>query len=203
MYKLLIATHNKAKLFELTQYLLKLLPQTELVSLLDLHIPDEPKEIGKTFLENSKLKAEYYAKLTNLPTISDDGGLVIDSLNGEPGVRSNRWMGRRGSDKELIDYCLKRMSGIPNDRRSARFEACLYFIDPIQNKHAYETGSVEGRIEKKASIEIVKGYPYRSVFIVKKFNKYFTDLSTDEHAQINHRLQALKRLAQTLKSWYN
>lgn len=201
--KILIATHNKAKLKELKQFLTPLLPTTEFVSLSDLHIIDEPEETGKTFLENAKLKAEYYAKLSNLPTLSDDGGLVIDSLNGEPGVHSNRWVGHRGTDQELIEYCLKRTRDIPKDKRQARFEACLYYVDPVTNKHLFEKGVIEGSISEKASKKVENGYPYRSVFRVARFGKFYTDLTADEHSQINHRLQALKRLAQRLKTWYN
>ncbi len=193
--KLLIATHNQAKLKELKQFLAPLLPTTEFISLSDLNISEEPEETGKTFFANAKLKAEYYAKYTNLPTLSDDGGLVIDSLNGEPGVHSNRWMGHRGTDQELIEYCLKQMRGIPKDKRLARFETCLYYVDPVENMHLNETGVIEGSISERASRKIEKGYPYRSVFRVVKFGKFYTDLTADEHSQINHRLQALKRLA--------
>ncbi len=203
MFKLLVATHNEAKLKELKQFLKPLLPQAELVTLSDLQIIDEPQETGATFRDNAKLKAEYYSKLSKLPTLSDDGGLIINSLNGEPGVHSNRWMGHQGTGQELIKYCLNRMNGIPKHKRSARFETCLYYFDPIKNRHAYETGVIEGSISEKASAKVQVGYPYRSVFIVSKFNKFYTDLSIDEHSQINHRLQAIKRLAQKLKTWYN
>lgn len=199
----MIATHNVAKLKELKQFLAPLLPRADLVSLSDLNIIDEPEETGETFFENAKLKAEYYAKLSNLPTLSDDGGLVIDSLNGEPGVHSNRWVGHRGTDHELIEYCLKRMRKIPKDQRQARFEACLYYVDPNLNKHLFEEGVIEGSISEKASKKVEKGYPYRSVFKVARFGKFYTDLTADEHNQINHRFQALKRLALKLKTWYN
>ncbi len=201
--KLLIATHNKAKIKELKQFLSGLLPNIELLSLSDLNIIDEPNETGKIFLENAKLKAEYYAKHANMPALSDDGGLVIESLNGEPGVHSNRWMGHRATDQELIKYCLKRMEKFPKGKRSARFEVCIYYFDPITGGELFETGTIDGSISEKASTKIESGYPYRSVFIVTKFNKFYTDLSADEHGQINHRLQAVKRLAQKLKTWYN
>ncbi len=203
MFKLLIATHNEAKLDEINKFLKRLLPKAQLVSLADLNIKDESEETGKTFKENAKLKAEYYAKISKLPTLSDDGGLVIEYLNGEPGVHSNRWMGNRGNDQELIEYCLNRMKGIPKDNRLARFETCMYYVDPTKKRHTYETGVIEGSISEKSSAKVQVGYPYRSVFIVTKFNKFYTDLSVEEHSQINHRLQAIKRLAQKLKTWYN
>ncbi len=203
MRKLLIATHNQAKLDEIKTFLHRLLPHLEILSLKDLNVRQEPKETGKTFEENAKLKAEYYARLTNLPAIADDGGLMITALNDEPGVYSSRWMGRPGTAQELIDYCLSRMKNIPDGKRNARFETCLYFYNPSDEKSFCETGTVEGTIAKKAHREVVYGYQYRSVFIVTKFNKYYLDLTPEEHKQINHRYTALKQLALVLKNWYN
>lgn len=201
--KLLIATHNKAKFKEIKKFITVLLPAVKIISLSELGIVSEPEETGKTFKENAQLKAEHYAKLSRIPTLADDGGLVIDSLNGEPGIHSNRWIGHRGTDRELINYCLKRMRGIAMNKRLARFETCLYYYDPVKNNRAYETGVVEGSITQKTSKKVEAGYPYRSVFKVSKFGKFYTELSRVEHNQINHRLQALKRLAQKLKTWYN
>ncbi len=203
MRKLLIATHNQAKLDEIQKFLKHLLPHLEIVSLKDLAITDEPEETGKTFTENAKLKAEFYARLTGLPSIADDGGLLIDALHGEPGIHSSRWLGRPATAQELIDYCLLRMKDVPDDKRTARFETCLYFYNPGDKKNSCKKGTVEGTIAKKAHKNVLYGYQYRSVFIVTQFGKYYLDLTPEEHAQINHRLAALKQLALTLKNWYN
>ncbi len=203
MSKLLIATHNPAKLQEIKGFLCPLLPQMQIVSLSDLHIQVEPEETGRTFLENAKLKAEYYAAISQLPTLADDGGLSIEILHGEPGVKSNRWPGHRGSDQELITYCLSRMQGIDMKNRNAQFETCMYFFDPSTKKSTHASGIVNGTISETPDSTITPGYPYRSVFLVDSFHKYYTELSHEEHAQINHRLKALKQIAQQLKTWYN
>lgn len=203
MSKLLIATHNPAKLSEIKEYLSPLLPQMQILSLTDLHIQVEPEETGRTFLENAKLKAEYYADISRLPTLADDGGLAIEILHGEPGVKSNRWPGHRGSDQELITYCLSRMQGVDIKNRGAQFETCIYFYDPSTKKSTHASGTVYGTISEAPDTTITPGYPYRSVFLVDGFHKFYTELSPVEHAQINHRLKALKQIAQQLKTWYN
>lgn len=203
MSKLLIATHNKAKFEEIKHFLGLLLPQAQIISLSDLNITYEPDETGKTFFDNAKIKAEYYGKISLLPTLADDGCLVIDSLGGEPGVKSNRWPGHRGSDKELITYCMDRMKKIEKQNRTARFETCLYFYDHLNKRSTFASGAVEGIISERSTKNFVLGYPYRSVFIVDGFNKFYTDLSEEEHEKINHRLKALNQIAQKLKTWYN
>src|SRR4051812_15283266 len=125
MQKLLIATHNPAKVAELSKGIKHYLNNVEIISLKELHISDEPEEIGKTFIENSRLKAEYYGNLAKLPAIADDGGLTIDALNGEPGIQSKRWLGRDATDQELIDYTLQKMKHIPSNKRTAQFKIAL------------------------------------------------------------------------------
>ena len=91
MKKVLIATTNPAKIVEYGEIFKQLKLPVNLVSLKDLNIKNKVEEDGKTFEENAIKKADFYSKLSNLPTLSDDGGLEIDYLNGEPGIRSRRW----------------------------------------------------------------------------------------------------------------
>lgn len=130
MKKLLIATTNPGKLHEIQQFLSEV-PIT-CVSLKDMGITEYPKETGKTFEENAILKAEYYAKISGLPTIADDGRFEIDALGGEPGVKSHRWIhgDREDSDEELIAYTIKRMKGIPLPDRGAQLRAVIAFSLP-------------------------------------------------------------------------
>ena len=109
MKKLLIATTNPGKLAELSRFLSDI-PIT-LVSLKDVGITDTIEEIGKTFEENAILKAKYYFQKSGLPTLADDGGAEIDALNGEPGVKTRRWIhgDRDSTDNELVAYTLKRL----------------------------------------------------------------------------------------------
>ncbi|MBI1863360.1 non-canonical purine NTP pyrophosphatase [Candidatus Microgenomates bacterium] len=196
--QLLIATHNPAKKKELTEGLLAVLPDCNITSLDDLGITRDPEETGKTFEENACLKATYYAAQSGLTTLADDGGILIDALNGEPGVLSKRWLGRAATDQELIDYCLKRMMGVPPEKRTARFTVVLCVVDPVTKNMTTVTESIEGFIAETSSKHWSPGFCYRAVFIVKQFNKYFDDLTQQEHEQINHRLIALRRLAKKL-----
>ena len=195
MKKILIATTNKAKLKEIKNSLKPLLKQKiKLLTLTDVGVEEKPEESGKTFCENAKIKAKFYAQKTGLPTLSDDGGLLIPFLNNEPGVRSRRWLGYEASDDELINYTLERLKNVPKEKRIAYLQVCLCFFDPKTKKIFFEEEKIEGFIEKIPSGKKTFGYPFRALLIVKKFNKYYDELNKEEHQQINHRLAALKKL---------
>lgn len=201
--KILIATHNPAKLEEILSGLKELLNYgVELISLDNLKIKSEPEEHGVTFCDNSLLKAQYYAKLSNLPVVADDGGLGIDILNGEPGVKSKRWVGHEGTDDELIAYTLKRLQGVAKDKRSAYLQTCVYFYDPVNKISFSETEKIEGYISEKPSGKPTNGYPFRALFVVKSYDKYYDELTVEEHNGINHRLKALKKLVKKIKIYY-
>lgn len=199
MKKILIATTNKAKLEEIKNGLKPLLKQKiKLLTLTDVGVEEKPEESGKTFCENAKIKAKFYAKKTNLPTLADDGGLLIPFLKNEPGVRSRRWLGYEASDEELINYTLERLKNVPKEKRTAYLQVCLCFFDPKTKKIFFEEEKIEGFIAKKPSGKKTFGYPFRALFIVKKFNKYYNELTKKEHQQINHRLIALNRLTKKI-----
>ncbi len=201
MRKILIATHNPAKEKEIRETLKEILPkEVELVSLKELGIKQEPEETEKTFKENALLKAKYYASLTGLSTIADDGGLIIPALNNEPGVKSRRWLGYPASDEELIEYTLKRMKGLENKERLAYLETCVCFYEPKKRLAIFQSERIEGYIAEKPSKKRLKGYPFRSLFIVKKFNKYYDELTEKEHEEVNHRKRAIKKLFLKLKN---
>lgn len=199
--KLLLATHNPAKIKELTKGL-RGLRDIQLLSLKDSHIADEPDETGTTFAENSVLKAKYYAHLAKMPVIADDGGIAIDVLDGEPGVRSKMWLGRSTTDKELIEYALTRLQNVPREKRTARMELVLTFYDPKANVVFAEKGGIEGRVAEKITSNFSPGFPFRALFIVNKYNKYYDELTDDEHHHINHRLQALNRLIPKITNYF-
>jgi len=192
---MLLATHNQAKFKELKLGIKPLEEKgVKIISLNDLAIKDEPDEIGKDFSENARLKAYYYSRLTKLPTIADDGGLLIDIFNGEPGVKSKRWLGYEASDQELIKYTLKRLADIPKDKRTAYLQTSLCYYDSLSETCLEEQEKIKGYIAFKPSGRPTEGYPYRALFIVEKYNKYYDELTDKEHNQINHRIKALKRL---------
>ena len=145
--KLLLATTNPGKLTEFKKGLHPLIKfGYELVTLDELGIEEDVEETGKTFKENAIIKAEFFAQKSGLATIADDGGFVIKALNGEPGVKSRRWLGYRGTDKELIDYTLVRIRNIPDNELQAHLELCLCFFNPKTNLHYYENEKIKGNI---------------------------------------------------------
>lgn len=197
--RLLIATHNESKKRELCEGLAALDNHLQIVTLKDLHINTQPDETGKTFQENSLLKSQFYAHIAHLPTLADDGGLIIPYLNNEPGVRSRRWPGYEATDKELIDYCLQKLKNAKGDERTAYLETCLCFYDPTTKESFCEQERVKGRISEKPLTLQTNGYPFRALFIVEAYQKYYDQLTHEEHGQINHRLKALRRLVKKLK----
>ena len=203
MTTLLIATHNPAKFQELKLGLKTLTHQgIKILSLNDLKIKNCPKETGGTFEENAILKAKFYANLTHLPTIADDGGLIIPALNNEPGVISRRWLGYEAGDEELIEYTLKRLKNYLIERREAYLQVCLCFYNPETKTIFYEQNKIKGHIALHPSPKRIKGYPFRALFIVDKFNKYYDELTDEEHEEINHRLKTIRTLLRKVTTLY-
>lgn len=195
MDKLLIATTNPGKLDEIRLFLAGL-PVT-LLGLRDVHVEGQPEETGTTFDENARIKALWYAERSGMPTIADDGGLEIDALGGEPGVHSHRWVhqDREDTDRELIDYTLTRMAGVPEGKRTARLRVVIAFALPGR-VIATETGSVEGIIPDRASDHLTPGFPYRSLLYIPDIGKYYDHeaLTPGETDRYNHRKAVLAKL---------
>ena len=193
MKKLLIATKNPGKIIEIKKFL-KDLP-FEIVSLKDVNINDDVEETGKTYEENSLLKALFYAKKSKLPVISDDGGLEIDALGGAPGIKSRRWLGYEATDQELIEYMKKISQDLPENNRTAYFKTVVTFALP-DGKYFQSEGKVKGEIARKPLLKFLKGYPYRSFFFLPQINKFYheTQLLKEEEKVYNHRYKAIKKL---------
>jgi len=198
--KLLIASHNPAKIDEIRDYL-KDLP-LEIISLKDLNIEDSVEETGNTFRENAVLKAEHFTKLTGFLTLADDGGLEIDYLNGAPGVKSRRWLGYEMTDEELIDEVMKQMKDVPEEKRTCKLRVVLALATPGGKIHTSE-GAVVGLISKTPSSKRIKGYPYRSFFYFPQFKKFYVDLNEKEHAEVNQRRASLEKLKPIFKNIIN
>jgi XTP/dITP diphosphohydrolase len=190
--KILIGSHNQGKINEIKSALERLKQELEILSLKDFYIDESPEETGSTFLENAVLKAKFYFEKINIPTIADDGGLLISYLNNEPGVKSRLWLGYEVSDEELINYTLERMKEAKDKERVAFLETCVCYYDG--ENLIWEQEKIKGYIAEKPSKNRIRGYPFRSLFIVEKFSKYYDELTEKEHLMINHRIKALKRL---------
>ncbi len=203
--RLLIATTNKAKLAEYRLILRDIGIEVELVSLGELGISETPEETGATFAENALIKARFYFERARIATLADDGGLEIDALGGEPGVRSHRWLGSGGnendSDQALVAEVIRRMRGVEAARRTARIRATLALIHEeggvIREKTA--EGVIEGAIAERAYSEIRAGFPYRAVLIIPGRNSYLGELGDEEEAQISQRRIAILKLRDGLE----
>lgn len=204
MKKLLIATTNPAKFGELSLYL-KDLP-LKLLSLKDLHITQKVNESGKTFEENALLKANYYCKLSGLPTIADDGGLEIDELKGEPGIKSHRWLdsNKEVSDIKLINYCLDRMKNIPIDKRGAQLRLVLALKLPTGQEFTVEE-KVRGIIALKPAQRWSPGFPWRALLYLPQINKYYNELelTNAENQKYNHRRKAVEKIKSLIRKYLN
>jgi len=196
MRRLLIATTNPAKLSEYRLLLRDL--DLELVSLAEVGITDAPEETGATFEENALAKARFYFHRARTATLADDGGLEIDALGGEPGVRSHRWLNSGGddSDQALVDEVMRRMKDVPPGRRSARLRAAtaLIYDEGGEVRERIAEAAIEGVIAERAYPQIRAGFPYRSVLYMPERNCYVGELGDEEEAKISQRRIALNTL---------
>ena len=184
--EVLIGTNNVGKYKEICDMLPKKLKK---------YSPREfkiqtPKETGKSFEENSLIKASYFSKKTNLVCLSDDSGLEISLLKGAPGIYSSRWSGKENDFNLAIKKVFKQMSKIKknwlNDN-SARFICCLTLFWP-DGKSFSSKGIIEGKISSKK--KGIKGFGYDPIFIPKGYNKTFGEMDLKLKASIDHRFKA-------------
>jgi XTP/dITP diphosphohydrolase len=167
MKKLLIATTNPAKNKEYKKYLADL--NLEIISLIDLSY-QPVKEEGKTFKENAILKAKGYFNQFKIPTLADDGGLMIDYLKGEPGVKSHRWLGYEASDEELVKHALKKLTRVPWEKRNAQIITWAAFYDG--KNLILEKENIKGFIVEKMPSRIEKSFPWRAILFLPQFNSF-------------------------------
>jgi len=188
--QLLFGTTNPAKLEEARAVLEG--DGLEILGLKDFRRIEKTEESGETFEENAILKAKGYFAQTGIPTIADDGGLMVDALGGLPGVHSNRFLGYEASDQELAEGILKRLEGIPREKRTARLGGIVIFWD---GSHLLKAENyIEGYIAEKMLDTIKPGFPFRPILFLPQFNKPYSALTHEQHEQVNFRRKSLKEL---------
>ena len=190
MKKILIGTHNRGKFKEISYLLTKKIKK---VSPIKLKVKS-PKETGKTFLSNAKLKAKYFSKFTELPVISDDSGLCIKVLKGKPGIYSARWAKKYGSFSSAMKFILKKMKKKKN--RSATFVCSLSFKYPGKNIVTV-TGKIKGFISHK--MLGTRGFGYDPIFIPYSRALTFGEMSKFKKINMDHRYIAFKKLKKKIK----
>ena len=190
MKKILIGTHNRGKFKEISYLLTKKIKK---VSPIKLKVKS-PKETGKTFLSNAKLKAKYFSKFTELPVISDDSGLCIKVLKGKPGIYSARWAKKYGSFSSAMKFILKKMKKKKN--RSATFVCSLSFKYP-RGKIVTVTGKIKGLISHK--MLGTRGFGYDPIFIPLGEAITFGQMPKLKKINMDHRHIAFKKLKRKIK----
>lgn len=197
--KLVLASNNAHKLEELRAMLSQL--NMEVISQREAGIFIEPVEDGQTFEENSYIKAKTIMDACGLPTIADDSGLMVDALDGAPGVYSARFGGEKcATDRERLEYLLEMMKEVPDEKRGAKFVSVITMLTP-DGKKIVARGECFGNILHEA--HGCNGFGYDPVFFVPEKGCTFAQLPSDEKNQISHRAKALALFTETVRREQN
>ncbi len=190
MKKILIGTHNKGKFKEIAYLLSK---RYKKVSPESLNIKS-PKETGKSFISNSKLKVSFFSRYVDYPVISDDSGLCIKALRNKPGIYSARLAKKHGSFFNAMKFILKKMKNKKD--RSATFVCSLSY-----RKNNRKIISVEGKLKGKISIKIIgkKGFGYDPIFIPIGKKITFGQMKKLKKINMDHRYIAFQKLKKKIK----
>ena len=190
--KILIGTHNKGKFKEISD----LLPRNVVkISPISLGI-ESPEETGKTFSENSLLKAKFFYEKSNLVTISDDSGLEVECLNNEPGIYSSRWADEFGGFDNAMTEILKRVKKINKGTKASFISSLTIYLD--NKKIITEIGKIDGKISEKKGLN---GFGYDPIFIPNGHTKTFAEMEYKDKLLIDHRYIAYKKLEKKIKNY--
>lgn len=195
MKQLVVATRNKGKLLEISMLLTGLVDRVS--SAADFADFPETVEDGATFEENALKKAREAACFTGLPALADDSGLVVDALNGRPGVYSARYAGEGAGDAANNSLLLHECQYVPEEQRQAAFVCVLAFVTPEGGERLF-TGRVSGRILFEARGE--EGFGYDPLFLVDGFGRSMAELMLAEKNRISHRAHAFLQFRRYLES---
>ena len=190
MKKILIGTHNQGKFKEIANLISK---KNRKISPVSLKIKS-PRETGKTFSSNSKLKVNFFSKFVDFSVISDDSGLCIEALQNKPGIHSARLAKRKGGFLLAMKFILKKLEKEKN--RKATFVCNLSYKNTDD-----KIISVEGKIYGKISRKILgkKGFGYDPIFIPTNNKKTFGQMNKSKKIKIDHRFIAFKKLKKKVK----
>ncbi len=183
-----MATTNVRKGSEMIEILTAANLGVAIVTLADF--PDAPPvdETGETFMANAHIKAEAAIAQTGLLSISDDGGLVIDALDGAPGVKSHRFLGENTPFAEKMDKILEMMRDVPDAQRTCRFQ-CAVVIAVPDGRRFECLGTCEGRIAHARCGDF--GFGYDPIFYLPELNKHMAELPPAKKHKISHRGKAM------------
>ena len=218
---IIFATGNKGKIREIRDIITD--PDTEVLSMKEAGVAADPDESGATFEENALIKARAVAKLVRqkiedgtfffdgadgtrsfdtddiqITVMSDDSGLVIDALNGEPGIYSARYLGHDTDYNYKMTQIMKRMENVPDEERTARFVAAVAAVFPDGSEHVVR-GAMEGVIAH--GIYGKNGFGYDPFFYLPEYGKTSAEITEEEKNAISHRGKALRAMRKVLDEW--
>ena len=197
MKKIVLATANTHKVIEFQRILNELIPGLVFVKATDFPGVPDIEETGSTFAENALIKAKAINEFTNLPALADDSGLVVDALNGAPGVFSARYAEIGANDKANVLKLLSEIKDIEQSLLSARFECAIALVDKSQNLELVVDGQMPGQVIKEIRGE--NGFGYDPIFVPQGLTKTSAELTDVEKDQISHRGIALRKMSVILK----
>lgn len=196
--KMILASNNAHKMSEMRAILADL--GVELLSQREAGCDFEVDETGTTFEENAYLKAIAVTRATGMPAIADDSGLEVDSLNGEPGVYSARYSGsHEHTDAQRNEYLLKKLEGVPLEKRTARFVSSICCTFP-NGDVLRARGTMEGKILFAPEGE--NGFGYDPLFLADGQSVTNGLLTAEQKNAISHRGKALRMLQEELRNYY-
>lgn len=194
--RIIFATGNMGKMKEIKMILGDL--NIPVVSMKEAGITAEIVEDGKSFEENAIIKAKAISSLTGEVALADDSGLEIDYLNGEPGIYSARYMGEDTSYHIKNANLIKRLEGVPDEERTARFVCVMAAAFP-DGRVITTRGTIEGRIGYEERGE--NGFGYDPIFYLPEYQCTTSELELEKKNELSHRGKALRQMKERLKEW--
>jgi|TARA_B110000263_G_scaffold57977_1_gene49529 XTP/dITP diphosphohydrolase len=191
---ILIATTNNGKLNEFKR-IFNFNESIKLLSLSDLYIDIDVEETGKTFEENASIKADFYHNISGIPTISEDSGLEIFILNGDPGIYSARYGGKELNDSQRTDLVLEKMKNFKNPNRIAQFTSVICGVG-FKNEKIFSKGILEGYISHKK--QGINGFGYDPIFCLNNEKISLACKSIDDKNKISHRRKSIDKFLKIL-----
>ena len=192
--KLFLATGNQHKVKEMKKIMQD--ADVELLSQADYDGLPEVVEDRETFGGNALKKARELGNYVNLPAIADDSGLVVDALDGKPGVYSARFAGPQATDKENNKKLLKLLAEVPDEKRQAYFTCAMAFVT-LDGEEEIVVGNCAGKIARQPQGE--SGFGYDPLFVPEGYRQSFAQLGVEVKNKISHRAKALQKMKRVLK----
>ena len=184
---IIVATNNQGKVKEIKN----ILYPHNVMSQMEIGVDIDVEETGLTFVENAFLKARALKPYTDCAIIADDSGLMVDYLNGDPGVFTARYAGENTTPMQGIEKLLKNLDGVPFEGRGAKFVSVIALIMPDGSEYSFE-GECSGYITNILKGE--NGFGFDPIFYYPPFDKTFAELTDEQKNSISHRYAAMKKL---------